>query len=244
MMCSVSSRSPSEPPRLDAGGPIPATAGLCVGLILVHGWTAFWWTARHGDPIMETLLEDRAYIFRRSVGGQTLRAVESGEVWRLASSVLLHVDFWHLCFNVLALWALGRMLEPIVGSRRLIAWCALGGVCGSLASHFAGVLRSDGASGAAFALLGAAVVVGWRHREEWQGWDRRLFGEVLWVLVVLNLVLGAVVPSVDGVAHVGGLAAGLLLAQAQGASRVHWAMEHLSWVGFLGLVCWGMFTIL
>jgi len=193
---------------------------------------------------MENLLLDRASLFRRSVGGQTLRAVESGEVWRLASSVLLHVDVWHLGFNVLALWALGRMLEPIVGSRRMIAWCALGGVSGSLASHYAGVLRSDGASGAAFALLGAAVVVGWRHRQEWQGWDRRLFGEALWVLVILNLVLGVLVPSVDGVAHVGGLVAGLLMAQAQGASRVHQVVEHLCWIGFLSLVCWGLFVIL
>ena len=189
-------------------------------MVLVHVLTGLWRIVQHGDPWLTALVFERGNGFRRSVGGQTWRAVESGEVWRLFSSVFLHVDLAHLVFNVLALWALGRMLEPLVGARRWLVWAVVGGVAGSVASHLAGVPRSDGASGAAFALLGAAVVVGWRHRDVWVGWDRRLYGEVLWALVGLNLILGMVMPSVDGVAHVGGLVAGLLLAVAHRDRRV------------------------
>ena len=212
MMCSVSSRSPSDIATRQAQARIPATTGLCLTLILTHLATGLWRVVQHGDPWFSALVLERGNGFRRAVGGQTWRLVESGEVWRLVSSVFLHVDLAHLVFNVLALWALGRMLEPLVGGWRWGTWVVIGGFSGSVASHLAGVPRSDGASGAAFALLGAAVVVGWRHRDAWVGWDRRLYGEVLWALVVVNLILGFWMPSVDGVAHVGGLGAGLILA--------------------------------
>ncbi|MBX2797233.1 MAG: rhomboid family intramembrane serine protease [Myxococcales bacterium] len=155
------------------------------------------------------LLLPRPLDLRVHVGGQFSPLVWDGDVWRLATSVMLHADALHLALNAMALAALGRLLEPWLGGVRFLAWFALGGVGGSLASHWTGVVQSDGASGGAFALLGVAVVVGLRWRTYMPPEDQALMGPWLWAFLVLNLVLSFAVPVVDAVGHLGGLIVGL-----------------------------------
>lgn len=154
---------------------------------------------------------DRDLQLRVSVGGQYRAFVDGGEGWRLATSVLLHGDALHLLVNVLALLGLGRILEPWVGGTRFLAWFALGGVLGSGLSHAMGLVQSDGASGGAFALLGAAAVLGWRSRDRLSVDDRRLLGPVLWAFIVGNVLLSFLLPFVDAAGHLGGLFTGLVL---------------------------------
>ncbi len=117
----------------------------------------------------------------------------------------------HLSLNAIALVSLGRLIEPWVGSIRWLSWFILGGLSGSLASHFAGVVQSDGASGGAFALLGAAAVIGLRVRDRLDPREATLMGPVIWGFLVLNLVLPMFLPFIDSVGHVGGLVMGLCL---------------------------------
>ena len=40
------------------------------------------------------------------------------EPWRLVTVGLVHSGFWHVGLNMLALWMIGRSLEPLLGQRR------------------------------------------------------------------------------------------------------------------------------
>ncbi|MEN0066066.1 MAG: rhomboid family intramembrane serine protease [Myxococcota bacterium] len=145
-----------------------------------------------------------------AAGGQSADLVDGGEWWRLATSAFVHADLAHVLFNGLGLWALGQLLEPRVGGRRLWSWFAIGAVGASVASHLAGISQSDGASGGAFAWMGAAVALGWRWRRRFHD-DAWLLGPGLWLVAIGNLVLSVVVPRIDAVAHAAGLGLGLIL---------------------------------
>lgn len=195
---------------LDWQAPLPATWTAACLLALVHlgsGLTQV--LAGRVGPLQAWLLS-RSVQMRVAVGGQYRLRVEEGEWWRLFTSTLLHGDLLHLAVNVAALLALGRVLEPWIGGRRMLAWGAAGAVAGSVASQLAQVNQSDGASGGAFALLGAAVVLGWRASRLLDPESRRLLGPVLGGFLALNVVLSFVLPFVDAAGHLGGLAVGLL----------------------------------
>ena len=211
----MSSASPSKAPAatfgVDWDKAIPATWGLVAVLVAIHVFGA--WYEWHSDMagFWDGLIFERDTRFRVSVGGQHAGLVQAGEPWRLWTSVLLHVDLLHLVMNSLALLSLGRLLEPWIGSARWMSWFILGGLSGSLASHYSGVIQSDGASGGAFALLGAVAVIGLRVRSRLDPREATLMGPVIWGFLVLNLALPIALPFIDGVGHIGGLVAGLFL---------------------------------
>ena len=217
---------------------LPGTWGLIGVLVLVHlvsGWIA--WQAGLGTP-WEAFLGERPPRMRAFVGGQVRVLVERGAWWRLATSVLLHGDALHLGVNALALGVLGRVIEPWMGPLRTLAWFAAGGLAGSLASQAVGVSASDGASGGAFALLGAAAVLGWRWRRALPGDEARLLGPVLWAFIVANVVLSFLLPFVDAAGHLGGLVVGGGLG-AVGRPQGSRAPAALVVAGFVGVCAWG-----
>ena len=221
---------------------IPGTYGVAGCVVVVHVLSAGWLIA-HGFGVAHSLVFPRTAGMRFEVGGQLSSAVEGGESWRLATSVLLHADALHLLVNALALVSLGRILEPWIGGRRLWAWFVAGGLAGSVASQWAGVAQSDGASGGAFALLGAATVLGFRWRRELPPDDARLLGPVLAGFVVVNLLVSWLVPAIDAAAHLGGFAVGLLVPWIP--DRWGWALvESVLLGGFVGACAYGWFTSL
>lgn len=134
-------------------------------------------------------------------------AVAAGEWWRLLTAPFLHAGLWHVGLNMLALWILGGLLEPLLGRWRFVSVYLVSALAGAVASYSLsnpGVI-SVGASGAVFGLLGATIVA-----------LRRLNRDVSGVLVLLgiNVVLGFVFPNIDWRAHLGGLLAGLVLTAA------------------------------
>jgi membrane associated rhomboid family serine protease len=208
---------------LNMARPIPATWALVSLLVLVHLGTAWYLTAHGEGSLVEAVAFPRSPRGRGLVGGQVASLV-GREPWRLATSVLLHTDGLHLLVNAGSLWGMGRMLEPWVGGARVLGWFAAGGLAGSLLSLAMGLPRSDGASGAVFALLGAGVVLGLRHRAALRPEDRTLYGPVLAVLLVANLVLSFVLPFIDASSHIGGLLAGLV------AGLLPWhRLEAMAW---------------
>lgn len=192
---------------------------------------------RHGTSAWLAWAAERPVRDLIAVGGQYLPLVER-EPWRLATSVLLHVDVLHLGFNLVALALMGRLLEPWVGGARFAAAFCAGGVAGSVASHLAGLAQSDGASGGIFALLGAAAVLGRRHRASLSDEDRRLYGRSLWVAIGLNLLLSLPLPFLDMTAHLGGLAVGLTLGtswRTERPGRPWWTVSF----AFVAACAWG-----
>jgi membrane associated rhomboid family serine protease len=132
--------------------------------------------------------------------------VAEGEWYRLLTSGFLHASIIHIGFNMFALYFLGRLLEPGIGTPRFVALYFASLFAGSL-----GALLLDpnaltiGASGAVFGIFGATFVIA-RHR----GVDN--LAASIGVILLLNLAItfGNSEISIGG--HLGGLAGGVLCA--------------------------------
>jgi membrane associated rhomboid family serine protease len=133
--------------------------------------------------------------------------VADGEWYRIVTSGFLHAGIFHIGFNMFALYILGTLLEPGIGTPRFLAVyfvSLLGGSFGAL------LLSPDaysvGASGAVFGVMAAAFIVA-RHRGVEQ-----LAGQIgLFIIINIVFTLGYAGHISVG-AHFGGLIAGALCA--------------------------------
>lgn len=127
------------------------------------------------------------------------------EPWRMLTVMFVHSErsLFHILFNGYSLWVLGTLLERVLGSARFAGLFLLSGLGGSVAVAWLDFGQPViGASGAIFGLFGALLVL------------QRSFGGTnpqLLIVLVLNLVLGFVVPGISWQSHVGGLLVGLAL---------------------------------
>jgi membrane associated rhomboid family serine protease/cytochrome c-type biogenesis protein CcmH/NrfG len=137
-----------------------------------------------------------------------------GQYWRAVMPMFLHIGWLHITLNMLALYALGPVLEQIYGAGRYVSLYVACGIVSAMVSMSMTSDVSAGASGAIFGVAGAILVTGYLHREAVPVRWRRAFGRGLLflVLVILDLILGFVIPHIDYWGHLGGLGAGILLA--------------------------------
>lgn len=147
-----------------------------------------------------------------ALGALDAPSVAAGQYWRLLSAIFLHGGFEHLVSNAVALFILGMIGEHAFGAAQFVVLYVLSGLAGSVVSLLSGAGPSVGASGAIFGLQGAAIVLFRRHRDRLLMRDRRI-GVVLLVWAIYAIAAGIVTPYVDNGAHLGGLAAGALLAR-------------------------------
>ncbi|MBI3271055.1 MAG: rhomboid family intramembrane serine protease [Planctomycetes bacterium] len=169
----------------------------CVGMwLLTHG------LAGRGDYSLPLL----------RLGAKYPSLIRDGEWWRLWSGMFLHVGFYHLLFNMLALLAVGSLLEQYFGRVRYLALYGIAGLAGSLASLSWVDKLSVGASGGIFGLFGAAAWLGRRYRAEIPARARRAVAGGMLPCIGYNLVFGFLVPGINIAAHLGGLVGGFLFA--------------------------------
>ncbi len=211
----------------------------------VHLAAGLRWISEGRGGFLAAFVLSRPPRLRMAAGGGWGPFIDGGATWRIWTSVLVHVDALHLGMNAVAIAVLGRMLEPLFGAWRFAAIAWAGGVAGALASHGVGNLQSDGASGAGFALMGAGLVTGLRHRRALPAEDARFLGPVLGAFIALNLALSVVLPFIDLTAHAGGLAAGVLLGIWPGTRRTA-ALDAAdrAWVLLSVAICgWGWWRV-
>lgn len=136
-----------------------------------------------------------------------------GQPWRLFTSLFVHGGVSHLLLNMFSLWLLGLMLEQRVGAIRLLAVYLASGLAASLATvwYHTGGINSTGASGAIFGLYGFMLVLLLSKKMVLDKSDRRAMLGLVLYLVLSNLISG-ISGNIDNIAHVGGLAMGLLVA--------------------------------
>src|SRR6266480_2053223 len=150
--------------------------------------------------------------------------VAAGEEYRLITSAFLHEPGFagfgpaHIIFNMWALLLVGPGLERLLGRLRFLAVYLLSALGGSVLFY---VLvppyqQALGASGAVFGLFGAWFVVSRRMQVDTRA---------IVILIVINLVIGFVVPNIAWQDHIGGLLTGGLLTAAYAyAPRQHRAL--------------------
>ena len=130
------------------------------------------------------------------------------EYYRLVTGGFLHSGILHIGFNMYILYWVGTMLEPSLGHVRFAALYFASLLAGSF-----GALLLDpnavtvGASGAVFGLMGAAFVL-----QRARGIDPMQSG--IGPIILINLVLGFVIPNVSVGGHIGGLVGGVVCAFA------------------------------
>lgn len=133
-------------------------------------------------------------------------SVAAGEWYRLLTSGFLHASIIHIGFNMFALYFLGRLLEPGIGTPRFVAIYLVSLFAGSFGAT---LLSPDsltiGASGAVFGIFGATFVIA-RHR----GVDR--LASSIGVILLLNLAITFGRPEISIGGHLGGLVGGALCA--------------------------------
>jgi rhomboid protease GluP len=139
-------------------------------------------------------------------------AIRQGEVWRLLTAGLVHGSVLHLVMNAMVLQDVGRLVESLFGSRRMLVLLWGGVLGGSLASLATNPNPSVGISGGIFALVGSLLAVGLRHRRRLPPPVRRMLVRGPIEVIVLNVALGLALPIIDNAAHLGGLATGFGLA--------------------------------
>lgn len=137
-----------------------------------------------------------------------------GEVWRLFTSMFLHIGAQHLAFNLIGLIAFGFEMERLYGRARFIIVYLLAGLFGSLTSFavHGPMTYSAGASGAIFGIVGMQLAFFLFYRRRLGEFGRRQRNTAL-VLIGVSLVLGfsGLMPA-DNFAHLGGFLAGFVLA--------------------------------
>jgi membrane associated rhomboid family serine protease len=132
--------------------------------------------------------------------------VAGGDWWRIVTGGFLHAGLLHIAFNMFALYILGGLLEPAIGTRRFLGIYAVSLLAGSAGALILSPNETTvGASGAIFGLMSAAFIVA-RHRGIEQ------LAQQIGFYVVLNLVITFGVSGISVGGHIGGLIGGALAA--------------------------------
>jgi membrane associated rhomboid family serine protease len=132
------------------------------------------------------------------------------QYWRLFTAMFLHIGILHLLFNLYALYAIGSLVESYYGHWRYAVIYLLGGLFGSLGSYMFSDSVSAGASGAIFAITGAAAVYFFLYRDNFGARGRAVLQNIV-IVIVVNMAFGVAGQGVDNWGHAGGLIGGLLL---------------------------------
>lgn len=177
----------------------PVTFSLLLAIFVVFAYE--WWIGALKND--ETLVQLGAIV----PGMMHFR----GEYWRAVAAMFLHASVLHWAANSWALFQLGSLYEVMFGSKRFAFIYFVTGILASIASSAFTRGPAVGASGAILGILGAFIFSIkrsplWRH----EPWTRNLLSQLLFWAAV-NIVLGFGVKNIDNVAHITGLATGVLL---------------------------------
>lgn len=165
--------------------------------------------------ILSRLLDSRSFrslsqdSFLLNWGADLPGLTFAGEYWRLFTSLFLHVGVSHLVMNMVALWAVGTVLEKRIPRPAFIGIYFLSGLAGNLLSNIVNIdqtIISCGASGAVLGLIAALLAYFMVTRTN----SESISINSLLLSLVLTAGLG-LFPFIDNMAHLGGAATGFVL---------------------------------
>lgn len=161
-------------------------------------------------------------------GAKFRAAIFAGQWWRLVTAGFLHGGLLHIFMNSWVLFDLGTQVEEVYGTSRVIVLYFLTTVFGFLASTLWSPAPSVGASAGLFGLIGAMIALGVKQKTAVGSAIRSHY--LRWA--VYGLAFG-LLPGlrVDNAAHLGGLAAGFVVAYVAGLPRIPTAGREKFWRG-------------
>ncbi len=140
--------------------------------------------------------------------------VWSGEYWRLASHMFLHIGWIHLLWNAYAGFSVCANVERAIGPRSFLITYLVSGIAGGCATVITYYeATSAGASGAMFGMIGALLALKRRELGNFKDFfqdpgTRSTLGSAgVWLLIGTQV-------NFNNRAHIGGLVAGALAAWA------------------------------
>jgi membrane associated rhomboid family serine protease len=145
------------------------------------------------------------FAYGLNSSGDTI-GVAFGQPYRLVTAAFLHAGLIHLGFNMFALYILGRLLEPAIGTARFVGIYAVSVLSGSfLVMIMDPEQLTVGASGGVFGLMAGAFLIA-RDR----GLDE--LASQIGFFVIINLVFTFSVNNISIGGHIGGLVGGAVAA--------------------------------
>ncbi len=140
--------------------------------------------------------------------------IMSGQVWRLFTPAFLHFGIFHIVFNLMWTWELGRLIEMRQGSLILLMIFGVSDVTANVAQYLVDGPLFGGMSGVVYALFGYVWIQGLTNPR----FGIRLNPPIIYLLLgwfvicwtgILEKFFGL---SVANTAHTAGLVAGIVLA--------------------------------
>ena len=174
-----------------------------------------------------------------NIFGNNYELVQKGQFYRLLTCMFVHGSIMHLLLNMYALYTIGPVVERYYGKSKYIFIYLVSGLLGSVFSSVfmsAGSI-SIGASGAIFGLLGSICYFTYYYRATLQG----ILRESIVPVIIINLIIGFMLPSVDLVAHIGGLLGGILVSMGLGIGDKYRKNDQIN--GFIVLILMFIFLI-
>jgi membrane associated rhomboid family serine protease len=173
------------------------------------------WVALH---LLRNIDENLAMQIWRILSLVPQLLIENFYLWQPVTSVFMHIDMWHLLFNLYFLWWFGRMVEDELGGRRLLVLFFSGGIVASLVFGVSEYVMGTryamglGASGAINALMLVAALRNPRRQLSLLGLVPMTL--LTFALILVGLDIMRVISSAGGgvavAAHLGGAAWGWL----------------------------------
>lgn len=161
--------------------------------------------------------------------------VASGEYWRLATSMFLHIGWMHLLWNTYASVGWCTAVERGLGKVRFLVVYLASGIGGACVSALAHRVTSAGASGAMFGIIGATLAIRYRQLGSLHAFTRDRFVRSNVANMAIWTVIGLTAINMDNFAHGGGLVVGTAATLAATSRRRPAAWAAVA-VGTIGLV--------
>jgi len=186
---------------------MPTSATSILAAVIVLMFLVEWFmTQRAGGSQGGGLFGGIRGMVMLRLGAKFGPLIYAGQWWRLVTAMFLHAGLLHIGMNLWVLFDLGPEVEGLFGISKFIALYLVTGVFGYIVSvWWSPMTLSIGASGALMGLIGVLIGVSFHH-----GQFGRQYRSMLWRWVVYIVIFGLFFP-VDNAAHMGGLAAGIVL---------------------------------
>ena len=217
-----------DSPAADPDPPKPETeAGAQPGLPAGRPWLTYAACAISVFVFLGITLESRAPDWQvlSRWGAPGPHEIWEGKYWAVVTSCFVHLEIWHLAFNVYWLWVLGRVLERTLGTPRFLTFFVGSAITSSGLQLASSGTTGIGMSGVVYAIFGFLWVAARSRPELRRVLTRNTVQLFLFWLVGCVIVDAAGIWDVGNMAHVSGILFGALvgLAYVSGFPKRRWA---------------------